>query len=77
MEAMNIPAGLRQIREATTSEAATALLAAGWQLITVAQREPSRDGNLVYVLGWTSTEKPPAQTRPDRTSGNLADNARQ
>lgn len=71
---MNIPPGLKQIREANTTAVANALLAAGWTLITV---EGIREGNLLYLLGWCREETPLEPTRPERTSGNLAENARQ
>lgn len=78
MKAMNIPVGLKEVREASTSASANVLLSLGWELITIEGRSSgSAEGNLLYVMGWSREERPPEPTKPERTRGNLADDARQ
>jgi|GEM_PF-6076971 len=74
---MNIPAGLKQLREATTCAGANALLSAGWELVSIESRQSGREGNALYIMGWSQEGSPTEPTKPDRTSGNLAADARQ
>ncbi len=73
---MNIPSDLKLIREASSVDAANALLAVGWSLITVAPHG-AREDRIVYIFGWTQAGSPPEPLKPARTPGNLASDARQ
>lgn len=74
---MNIPAGLKQLREVPTCSGANALLSAGWELVSIESGQSMREGNVLYIMGWSREELPAETKKPVRTSGNLADNARQ
>lgn len=74
---MNIPPGLKQLREAHTCDAANELLGQGWELLTVAVSfAATRERTTYFLMGWSRNDQPAGEPIAERRSGNLAHDAR-